>query len=296
MTHRRIVCVSIATLVSFAIGGLLAPWISRAEVSIELIGPTSYVVVVGVIEDPDPIPRLIWEPVRDIPPSLVLNASGANREDGRPDGVVDPTSGRPVVIWAWATGADHDIALAEWNGSSWANPSYLTSGVADDVDPRITAAPDGTLWAAWWAGGSTPTVSLASRAPGQSVWSVPTVAAFPGGPGRRPSPAVWQGALLVAFERTSGSTQSVIVATRGSSQSFSEQVVVSTTRTAPLDPVLHVAAGRLWVDWKHAPGTIAWSEFAGGSWGPVQTVPWTDPSFFGEHDARWAVRQAVMAD
>ena len=66
-------------------------------------------IILGVIEGPDPIPQVIWEPVRDIDPDLVLNADGALRGDGRPDVAMDPETGWPHVVWAYFTGPDFDI-------------------------------------------------------------------------------------------------------------------------------------------------------------------------------------------
>ena len=80
--RRRIVCLALVVLAAF--GGEMHAEIS-AEPGLTEVG----VLVLGVIEGPDPIPQIIWEPVRDIDPVLILNAEGAGRGDGRPDIVID---------------------------------------------------------------------------------------------------------------------------------------------------------------------------------------------------------------
>jgi hypothetical protein len=286
--HRSLAAV-LMIAVSLALG---VP--SRAEVSAEIAGLSAYVVVVAIIEDPDPIPLIIWEPVRDIDPSRILNADGGPRGDGRPDADYDPIAGRPAVVWAFNAGVHHDIVFAEWLGDAWGSTSRITTGVENEIDPRIFIEDNGTAHVVWWVPGSPTPLRYVVRAAGSSTWSAPQALTPPGASGRRPSVAIVGGELVVAYERNAAGGQEVVVARR-SGVAWSTTVVASTPRLEALDPVLHLENGTLWVDWKHAIGVVAYSRF-GGTWSAPAVVPWLDPSWFGEQDARALVRQAVLGN
>lgn len=264
-----------------------------AEVAVEIEGPTTYVLVVGIIEGPDPVPMLIWEPVRQVDPRLVLNASGALRGDGRPDADFDPVSGRPWVVWAYRTSAAHDIAFATWDGSTWEDTRLLTVSAEDDLDPRIFIDNDGTAHVVWWVPGGPSPLRHVMRAAGASGFGVEEVLPFGGPSASRPSLAVWQGDWYVAFERPSASGREVVLARRDGEGVWTLDVVGVTSRTGSLDPTLHVEAGHLWLDWKHDGGRVAYRQRNAGTWTQLATVPWIDPSWFGEQEARELVRGIV---
>jgi hypothetical protein len=122
---------------------------------------------------------------------------------------------------------------------------------------------------------------------------------FSGGviPVRRPSVLSAGGVVRIVFERGStvpGMAQDVVVATLLSEGAFVDEVVTSTPRTGRLDPVLHAAAGHLWVDWKHGESEFGCAEH--GESGRVLGVPapWTDPSWVGVEETRGLVRQQVV--
>jgi hypothetical protein len=118
---------------------------------IDLLDGAANTLILGItIEDSDPL-GTAWQPFRAIAPERILNAGGHARGDGRPDLVYgtilddpDPTSTKPVVVWSYKAGADGDIAMADWTGTSWGPIGFLTSGTDDDLDPRLTIEPDGT--------------------------------------------------------------------------------------------------------------------------------------------------------
>jgi hypothetical protein len=265
-----------------------------AEVAVEIEGPTTYVLVVGIIEGPDPVPMLIWEPVREVDPRLVLNATGALRGDGRPDADFDPVSGRPWLVWAYKTDATHDIAFATWDGSAWEETRLLTVSSEDDLDPRIFVEGDGNAHVVWWVPGGPFPLRYTTRPAGASGFGIEQTLPFGGAEASRPSLAVWQGDRYVAFERPAASGREIVLARGDGDGAWTFDVVGTTSRTEPLDPTLHVEAGRFWLDWKHDGAYVAFRELNGATWTPTATVPWNDPSWFGEQDARELVRGIVL--
>jgi hypothetical protein len=59
-----------------------------------------------------------------------------------------------------------------------------------------------------------------------------------------------------------------------------------TQRTKPLDPILHVRAGVMWIDWKNADDVIAVSMYQNGVWQTPTHKIWTDASWVGELTVR----------
>ena len=114
-----------------------------AEVSVDIHGPNNVqIIILGITEGPDPFG--MWEQFRDIEADRILNAEGAIRGDGPPDTAV-PSSGLNLVTWAYQTGTDFDIAVAEWTGLGWGDPVFLTSTTTDDIDPRVHVEDDAAI-------------------------------------------------------------------------------------------------------------------------------------------------------
>ena len=90
----RLACVAIA-VVCATVSSL------HAEVAAQVDGPRVGILILGIIEDPDPIPQIIWTPYRDVDPALQLNGDGAERGDGLPSIDWLPSSNSPAVIWAY---------------------------------------------------------------------------------------------------------------------------------------------------------------------------------------------------
>lgn len=276
---------------------------ARAEVSVDPgknDGAANTLILGIIIEDSDPL-GVAWQPFRPIAPERVLNSGGHARGDGRPDLVYgtilddpDPTTAKPVVVWSYNTSADGDIAIAEWSGSAWSPITFLTSGSEDDLDPRLTIEPDGTRHVVWWTGGAEERVYLATRPTGTSVWSTSVLVASPA---RRPTVAVHDGILRVAYERTStqpGVAQEVVVLREDLGGGFVVEAILPTTRTQRLDPVLHARGDRLWLDWKHAEDLFGYVRFEQGTWSTIDEPAWSDPSWVGVEATRKSIAGDVL--
>jgi hypothetical protein len=200
------------------------------------------------------------------------------------------------VVWAYNAGTDFDISFSEWTGTEWSAFEFLTSGTTDDLDPRLFVEDDGTIHVVWWEDGATDSVYLLSRDPG-GVWdATPTLVTSDG---RRPAVAIWGGILRVAYERGSeepGMNQDIVVARQELDESFTTEIVARTERTDRLDTILHVENGRLWVDWKHADGSINYSEAGGEGWSEPISETWSDTSWLGVEDVRRTIRRNLLAN
>lgn len=261
-----------------------------AEVSRTLPGGT--IIFGGTHDDPDPIG--VWGQYRPIPGLQVLNASGDARGDGPPDlaAITDDLS--PLGVWAYNTGTDHDIAFAEWTGSSWTPNVFLTNATDNEQHPKATREPDGTVHVVW-ENTTTGQVLLASRpAGGGSVWGVPVIVAD----GRRPSIAVdgGSGDLLVAFE-TDGAVpgvQKINMATHEGS-GWSTVVIASASSPDALVPMVHVEAGQVWVDWIGSAANLGCSEKEPDGWTGVELAPRTSVGWVGVEETRRAIRRQVLS-
>jgi len=280
---RRIVCLALAALAAFA-GDV------RAEISADPGENCVGVLMLGVIEGPDPIPQIIWEPVRDIDPTLILNPDGAVRGDGRPDVAIDPATGWPHVVWAYFSGPDFDIAYSHWDGSGWTEPEFLTSSAANQLDPRIYIDATAT-YVTWWEQ-SAQRVWLKTRLRG-AAWEPAEQVADQNG--MRPTVVTWGGTVFVASEVDDGQGgREIVLSTLLESGSFSSQFVNESSGDQPLELMLHNEWGQLWMDWRHADDQFAYSEFDGSEWTPPQTVPWLDESWLNLEQVRLTIRNLVV--
>lgn len=282
---------------------LVASLAAHGEVSTDTHQGTVGTIIMGVItDDSDPI-SVTWQPFRPIPPERILNPSGHDRGDGRADLAYttigddpDPTGYWPIGVWAYNTGTDHDVAFAEWTGAAWSPIEFLTAGIDDDLDPRIFVEPDGTVHVVWWTDAALDRIFLATRAAGSSAWEMPVEVASGG---RRPSVAVFDGALRVSCERQSSvpaMAQDVVVLRQEAGGSFAEEFVTSTTRTERLDAVLHATSVKLWLDWKHGAQVFGCAEYDQGAWGSVGQAGWPDPSWVGVEGTRKAIQAQVVGN
>lgn len=266
-----------------------------AEVSRDATSPS--VILMSIGDDADPFPPLSWYPYRSGQQVLILNADGVAREDGRPD-IAWHAVGAPVVVWAWNVGTDHDIALSEWDGTAWTEAAFLTSGLSNDLDPTVFVEPDGTVHVAWWTDGTPSAVFVMTR-PAGCGWLAPVQVTGTTESGRRPSVALFDGAIRVAYERGSdvpGMSQEIVVATEQSGGTFAYEVVAATARADRLDPIIHAERGELWVDWKEDSGLVAYSVAGTEGWSAPSSVPWADPSWIGVEMTRRVVRFTVLVN
>lgn len=265
----------------------------KAEVSADPSPTGVRVMILGIIEGPDPIPQIIWEPVRDVDPELFLNPEGAPRGDGRPAVAMDPVTGWPHVVWAWNNGTDHDIAYSQWTGSGWDNTQLLTSSLSNEIDPRIYVD-EGTSYVVWWDDASSK-VWLVSR-PRDGYWGIPEPVSQSFQTGKRPSVVSWGGSILVAAEDDDGQGgKEILVSIRQALGGYTTAVVGSVPQAGDLDVVLHSEQGKLWMDWRHSGVEFAYSVFDDGAWGTAVTVPWTDDSWIRREEVRLLIRDQVIA-
>ena len=269
-----------------------APDSPRAEVRAKTHGTVVYTLILGIIEDPDPMGAIYWQPVLGEPDATVLNPDGDQRNDGRPSIAYYAENNWPVVVWSYGVGSDFDIAFSEWTGSEWSQVEFLTSSTENEQDPRVFVDPPSDVHVIWWVP-DTEDVWLTHRAAGSDVWTVPELVAS----GRRPSVAINGEETLVAFERdASGGAQEIVVLSWQGANPPSEVVVATTSRSDALDPVLHVVNGQIWVDWKHADDEMAYSQRVDGVWTVLQTVPWAHVSWISEEEARALVQSQVFGE
>jgi hypothetical protein len=262
----------------------------HAEVSAD---PTLFevgVIVLGIIEGPDPIPQVIWAPVRDIDPALYLNPDGAGRGDGRPDIFINPVTGWPCVVWAYNNGSDFDIAYSQWNGSAWRQTEFITASVADELDPRIFIDDD-AIYVVWWE----PTSSAIRLIKREHLGDWQPLESIGGLVGQRPSVVTWGGTVLVASEQDDGmGGTEIVLSTRIAEDVYDSEVIGSVPDDSPLEVILHAEQGKLWMDWRNSSTDYAYSEYSGSSWKPAVTVPWTDDTWVQLEEVRLCIRNKVM--
>jgi hypothetical protein len=270
---------------------------TRSEVSVNPHGERPNLIIFGSITD-DPNPLGLWSALRPVPDEGILNSDGDQRGDGRPDTAIDPTTGNPVVVWAYNLGTDYEIALARWTGSEWGSPRFLSAGPENDLDPRLFIRPGGFVHVVWWQDGPTPEVVLMNGMLGLDPWGPPITVTAGGETGRRPSVAVFDDKLHVAFERDStvaGMAQDVVVAQQQTNGTFAFQVVASTTRSGPLDVVFHVGDDTVWLDWKQSDNEMGWAELEASGWTSPDPQTWPDDSWIGTEDTRALIRAMAAA-
>jgi len=271
----------------------LAVTLTAAELRATRINDSVYVLILSITEDADPV--VSWEPVEDDWESgsgKPLNPSGDTRGDGRPDVAIDPTTGWPLVTWAYWSGTDYDIAASEWEGEDWSDTQFIASEIEDQLDPRSHIDGTGTVRTVWWEPVQTGKLFLAVREPGATLWN--DAEALPRS-GRRPSIVTDGADLLIGYE-TDGphGTQQVTVLTRYFDGNSKEETLSVTERTDPLDVVVHEVSGVVWADWKQSDEYFAYSVRVTVGWTAPITVPWTDHSWVGEEEVRRIIQTLVL--
>lgn len=297
MTNRRILWRFFSAIMVLAVA---LHDTARSEVAAEPNGgPRANLIFLGVIGDgSDPIGSVAWRLHRVPAVARALNTEGEIRGDGRPDFATLPT-GAPLVVWAYNNGFENDIVVSEWTGATWSPISSIATEAANELDPRVAVNPDGSVHVVWWEDGvADDRVLLSSRSAESSTWSVPVQVNPLGESASRPSVVVEAGQIKVAYERQAaipGTGQEIVVATQQGNGSFGFEIVATTTRTGPLDPILNLARGKLWVDWMEDDQSFGCSRWTGTQWEQSAVVPWSDGTWLGIEDMRRVVRGTVLS-
>jgi len=246
--------------------------------------------LLSIVENPDPIPQVHWARL-DVDPSSPEARTPGERSDGRPAFDFDRATSDPYVVWAYDNGSEHDIAFNRWAGDDW-DPKieYMTASPDDEIDPRIYVDGMNNLLLTWWSDVGDGEIHLMRWEPSRG-WGVPNDVTT----GRRPSVAVYQGDVVVAFETDRrGGGQQVVFGRSHADEPWVFETVAATGRDARLDPVVHVRAGKLWIDWKSGPASISYAVYDGSRWRAPQARPWLDPSWIGEATVRHEIELEVV--
>jgi hypothetical protein len=267
----------------------------RAEYTADISEEVYALLLLAIIEDPDPVPVGFWNPVHEgATGGDILNFDGADRGDGRPHTAIDPSDQRPLVTWAYKGATDHDIAVSEWGDGSWGETVFLTADPEDELDPRAHIDEAGRAYVVWWRSGQVAKLFLVFRDTGSEVWGYPEAIGYSG---RRPSVCTVAEGVLVGFERDrDGGGQEIVLLSMLHDGTTAVEVVAETDRSDPLDVMVHFAAGQLWMDWKHAAGHFAYSVRTDSGWTSPTLLSWDDKSWVGEEEARKITRSEVLAD
>ena len=269
---------------------VLASGLARAEVgatwipgqpSVRLTGYQ----IVGIGDDPDPIPRVWHQNGGFVPGRAVLNAEGDLNGDGLPSMINDPASGFMAVAWPRNSATGFDIVISRFENGAWSVPAVVVDSTVNALDPQLALDGAGNVHLFYWEDGATPQVFHKQAPLDLSAWSVPQLVSQPGQAACRPAGTVFQGVMRVAYEVHDfgyGNTPRQVVLAKLQGGAFITEVVAITSNIGNVRPEVHAHAGRLWVDWIDAQtsggsGELAWTRLdAQGQWEPIQYSPFAN--------------------
>ena len=272
--HRRPVVAGLILLLS------LSTEFARAEVSATW-WPTQPVTVSGgkmqaIGNDPDPI-NTVWHRYSALGSgNVVLNPEGEANGDGDPSILSDPAHGWFVATWSRNSVSGFDVVVSRFANGAWTTPQVVVDEAANALDPQLVVDAAGVVHLFYWHDGASPQV-LELRSTDLDTWTAPTVVSQPGEVACRPSGAVHQSVLRVAYEVHEfgyGNSPRKVVLARYDGGAFVTEVVAMTNNLGTVSPQVHSHAGRLWVDWVDAEnrsaGELAWTRLDGaGHWEPI---------------------------
>ncbi len=274
---------------------------AQAEVSVDLGTsgrPQTLMMRDDITDGIDPIPQL-WQAYRSISNQRILNPSGTIRPDDEPDVAYHPTTGNPVVVWAYNNGAERDIALAYWTGTSWSAVDFLTGSADDEIDPKVFVERNGTIHVVWWVDSNDPQVMLMTRDHDADFWEAPIQVSPVGQTGRRPSVAVFNDVLWILMERslsvgeTAPQPELALFRRDAAGVEFVEH---SSYALLGVDasPRLDVLSGHMWASWRQSATQFAYASFSDPGWSAVEQLGWTDDSWLGLENVRKAIARLVV--
>lgn len=273
----------------FAIAaGMLVHGIARAEVGVVASpGLTSHRIVyhLGLTEDPTPFGS-IWRKLSPIDVvHVTLNPEGEANGDGIPSIISDANSGLIAAAWSRNSTSGFDIVVSLFVADAWTTPQVVVATPANEHDPQVVLAPDGSVHMFYWVDSATPQVFHTTAPSDLSSWSAPVLVSEPGVASCRPAGAFHNGVLRVAYEVHnfgSGNTPREVVFARFENGAFTPEVVAMTNNLSDVRPQVHSHAGRLWVDWVDTEttggsGELAWTrQDAQGQWETIQFAPFAN--------------------
>lgn len=234
-----------------------------------------------IVDDSDPFS--VWAPQHiGVEHIRMTNTEGAANQDGPPSLLVHPTTGIPMVAWAKNSPSGYDVVITVYEDGAWSSPEIVADHVESAFDPVVTADPTtGVVHIVYWIDGPTSRVVHREAPADLSAWSVERDVSAPGIDAVRPSAAVFDGVLRVAYERHNfgnGTSPREIVLSRYEGGAFVPEVVALTHQTGDLAVEVHgtpSTTGRLWVDWIDSTTEMGWARWDPATgWGAVQTEPY----------------------
>jgi hypothetical protein len=209
--------------------------------------------VLGIIEGPDPVTGRCRFETAHVRTRIEPPAHQAR----------DPRTGRLVRVSAAPVAADHDIALTEWAADGSARTLYLTSTLADDLDPRLALDPAGGLHVVWWSRGERDEIVYAQRDPRTDGWYPDRVVAIGG---RSPALAVDRGAAWFAFVRDVLGGSEIVLVEPGVAGAAVTSVAVRTADRGVTELYLTIRDGRPSLGWIESDGRVVHAERWGTMW------------------------------
>ncbi len=274
---------------------------AQAEVSVDLVTngrPQTLMMRDDITDGIDPIPQL-WQAYRAVSNQRILNPTGTIRPDDEPDVAYHPTTGNPVVVWAYNNGTERDIALAYWTGTSWSAVDFLTASADDEVDPRVFVERNGTIHVVWWVDSNDPQVMLMTRHHDADFWETPIQVSPVGQTGRRPSVAVFNDDVWILMERdqsvgeTAPQPELALFRRDATGAEFVEHSSYSPLGDQT-SPRLDVLNGHMWASWRQSTTHFAYASFSDPGWSAVEQLGWTDDSWLGLENARKTIARLVI--
>ena len=248
--------------VTAAVAALLGLATSPAHSEVAAVYPNGALSVVSIITD-DPEPVGVWDQYHPTGGShIVLNPDGAANGDGNPSLIMSSAPGFPMAAWAKHTPQGYDIVISRFDGGAWTEPQVVAGTPANELDPFLVRDPgDGSIHVVYWVHDATPRV-LHRQAPADlSSWCEGDEVSHPGDIACRPSAAFHGGVLRVAYELhdlgLESTPRQIVLATRDGS-TFLSEILATTQYAGPNWPIVHSAAGKLWVDWIDTACEMSW--------------------------------------
>ena len=264
---------------------------ARAEVGIATSGTAQVPYILAQITDDSDPWGGAWKRFGIEPGREVLNPSGFENGDGSPSLLV-LEDGRALVAWSRNSASGFDVVLSVFGPGGWSPIAAIAESPANELDPSVALAPDGTVHLVYAVDGVDAKVVHRTAPADLSAWSAEARVSPLGQLARKPS-AVWDGETLrVAYEIDDfgqGNTPRSVAVARLEGTAFQSDVVAVTYGAPEITPRIQRHAGRVWLDWVDAVGEVAWTRLdPQGEWETLRYEP-----FQGGTDQEFHVRPGL---